>query len=433
MSAPYVLLHTIGQALLDTLDVSVMSDVVVEATPEFAESIWRSWDARADYEQKCRELQALTRLSEDEVEDAADAIVQAMGLAPRGEQTEGIFAYLRLVPAAVRRQCRRPANPLGTSLPAGMPLYGSWDLLPLLPPRMPKFQPGDRPGDVGDWELRELIELSACGEAWKAVNPRLHNRPPVVLHFVTDATAKRCLRKNVAPLLDRILQQGRVPGVVPLQEMHLFAEPPCVQYAYFQAADLASLVRQARETETRVDLFEVADLVRQLAQTLGRLHAAAPAIVHGSLDGSAVLLMNDGSGRRRCLLANLGLGALCAPSGLADGAASPYISPERARGAAARPADDVYALGVLWYQLLEGDLGRPRPGGSSWRRRLVARGMPAPLVELLESCFDDEPAARPADGAALATAIDGCLAACVAAEAGPSAQEVFFAKVDKTC
>lgn len=405
LTAPDVLLQTIGQALVDTLDVSVLSDVVIEATPEFAGSIWKAWDARADYEQKRCELQALAGIDEDAVDDAVDATIVALGLHPRGEQTESVFGYLRLVPAAIRRFCRRPSNPRGTSLPAGLPLYGSWDLLSLLPARLPKFQPGDRPWNIGDWELRELIELTSHGEVWKAINPRQSQRPPVALHFFTDPAARRHVRERMAPLLDRVLMEGRLPGVVPLQALYLFADPPCLQRPYLQAADLTSLVQEARESAAPLEPCAVTDLVLQIAETLGRLHRLHPAIVHRDLRGANILLMTDAAGRRRCLLANLGLGM---PASGED--VNPYTSAEQRHDQPPQPVDDIYALGVLWYQLLEGDLNRPRPGGSSWRRRLAARGMPPALVEVLESCFDDEPAARPADGATLAEQIRRVLA-----------------------
>jgi hypothetical protein len=404
-----VLLHTIGQALVEALDASVLSDVVIKATPEFAESVWKAWDARADCDQKRCDLEALARSKEDQLEDAVDAVLRDLGLGPRSEQTESVFGYLRLVPGAIRRHFRRPGNPLGCTVPAGLPLASGADLLPLLPPRMPTYQPGDRPWNIGDWELRELIELTRQGEVWQAVNPRLPDRPPAALHFFTDRAARRQVR-DMAPLLDRVLMEGRLPGVVPLQEIHLFADPPCLRRPYLQAADLAALVQEARETATPIAPLAVTDLVLQIAETLGRLHTLRPAIVHHSLRASNILLMTDTTGRRRCLLTNVGMGLLAGGADL-GATGDVYASAEQLRDDAPQPGDDIYALGVLWYQLLEGDLQRGRPGGGSWRRRLEARGMSAALVEVLESCFDDDPSARPADGAVLAGQIRRTLAA----------------------
>ena len=69
-----------------------------------------------------------------------------------------------------------------------------------------------------------------------------------------------------------------------------------------------------------------------------------------------------------------------------------YASPQQQRGDAPDPRDDVHALGVIWYQLLTGDLTAGRPGGTRWVRRLAEQGVPPAQVDLLGSCFEDNPA-----------------------------------------
>ena len=44
-----------------------------------------------------------------------------------------------------------------------------------------------------------------------------------------------------------------------------------------------------------------------------------------------------------------------------------YASPEQMRGCPPDLRDDVHALGVIWYQILTGDLSRGQPGGQGWR------------------------------------------------------------------
>jgi Protein tyrosine and serine/threonine kinase len=414
ISPPHGLLDTIGQALLDMLEVSFINEVVIRATPEFADSIWKAWDARADFAQKCRDLHALANIDEENLDDIVDAVVKQLGLAPRGEQTESTIGYLRLIPGTIRRHFRRPANPRGTTMPPGLPLRDGGDILPFLPGRMPRFQSGDRPWGIGDWELRDLVELEDDSEVWKAVNPRLAARPPVSLRFFTSPAAKRHVMGSTATVLDRLVGLGRLRGVVPLQQIHLYADPPCAQYPYLQAADLTSLVKEWQEAATMIDPIEVNDLICQIAHTLSQLHTLEPPIAHGSLRATNVLLMTDPAGRRRCLLANLGLGEWIGGAASKESSRAPLIannrSAERLSEDTLQVRNDVYSFGILWYQLLAGDLTLARPGGSSWRRRLVGHGMPIRLVELLESCFDDDPNARPKDCGVVAAAIRDDLA-----------------------
>src|SRR5205085_8452803 len=98
-----------------------------------------------------------------------------------------------------------------------------------------------------------------------------------------------------------------------------------------------------------------------------------------------------------------GLPAGIMMTAVATGTFTPlYASPQQTSGRAADPRDDVYALGIIWYQMLTGDLNAGRPGGARWRQKATERGMKPELVDLLERCFEEDPDDRPRDGAELA-------------------------------
>ena len=78
-----------------------------------------------------------------------------------------------------------------------------------------------------------------------------------------------------------------------------------------------------------------------------------------------------------------------------------YASPQQMRGDKPDPRDDVYALGVIWYQLLTADLTRPAPTGRRWVDDLRERGMNDAAVDLLSACFESAPADRPDDAGTL--------------------------------
>ena len=86
------------------------------------------------------------------------------------------------------------------------------------------------------------------------------------------------------------------------------------------------------------------------------------------------------------------------------------------------PRDDVHALGVIWYQLLVGDL-TVRPPAES-RDKFADRQVPEAIVRLIGSCISSKAEKRPADAGVLAEEIDElvCHPAATAAAARTSSR-----------
>src|SRR6202011_4403489 len=131
-----------------------------------------------------------------------------------------LTAYLSAVPALLRQLLRRPGDPTGTSLPPGIVLQKAEDLLLFVPPRRPRFQPGDRPTGIGDLDMVELLSIDGVGEVWKARHPYLACQPPVTLKFCTDPALKDWLGQE-AERYNRWLRQGKLPGLVRLTHTYL--------------------------------------------------------------------------------------------------------------------------------------------------------------------------------------------------------------------
>jgi serine/threonine protein kinase len=322
-------------------------------------------------------------------------------------------SYLNQIPGRVQRSLRRPEDPSGRTVPAGLVLRRAEDLKQLLPERMPRFQPGARPVPGTDLVVQELLGVGGFGEVWKAIHQSRPHAPAVALKFCIDETAARTLRKEVE-LLDRVSRQGRHRGIVELRYAHLEGDTPCLEYEYVDGGDLAGLVVDLHRAG-KMSPLNMTRLFLTLAQAVGFAHCIAPPIVHRDLKPTNVLTTRV---ENRVLLKVLdfGIGGIVAEQdkrGAAEtvgqwaqttsaGTCTPlYASPQQRRGAGPDPRDDVYALGVIWYQMLLGDVTKEPPRGGSWKKRLLEQGATPNMLDLLERCLEDDPDDRPADAQVL--------------------------------
>src|SRR5262249_36577493 len=156
-----------------------------------------------------------------------------------------------------------------------------------------------------------------------------------------------------------------------------------------------------------------------VAEIVGYAHRQSPPIIHRDLKPANILVQPAGENKVTFRVADFGIGGVATRQSIAEtrsgaaaglslltsvrGAYTPlYASPQQMRGAPPDQRDDVYALGVIWYQLLTADLTREAPRGGAWVRKLLEKGTPEPFLSLLGSCFEDDPADRPPDAGHLA-------------------------------
>src|SRR3954469_21105322 len=147
----------------------------------------------------------------------------------------------------------------------------------------------------------------------------------------------------------------------------------------------------------------------------GLAHAHDRGLVHRDLKPANILF--DAEGRAKIAdfgIARLDGGGTLTEAGTVLGTAA-YISPEQAAGEPATPASDVYSFGVILFRMLPGRL----PFEAAQPLELVAlhRDSTAPSVSAVradappqlagvaDASLAKDPAARPRDGRALATAL----------------------------
>jgi formylglycine-generating enzyme required for sulfatase activity len=323
-----------------------------------------------------------------------------------------LLNYLRAWPATARQVLRRPSDPTGRTAPEGLRIPKPDDLLIFLPPRVPKRQIGEQ---VDDWRLSEFRSLGECSEVWLGTDPNRPDHPPVALKFVTDAAAalQMAATKNLFLKTFELTDQ---PGVVALRSVYLEADPPCLESAYISGYDLTALLH---EWKWRFDVPKpeaALKVLKRLAEIVGKAHKLG--FVHRDLKPANVLLHPTEGGKFTLWISDFGWGQLAAarevelarggtPRGEQQrlalrGAYTPlYASPQLTRKEPADPRDDVHALGVIWYQLLQRDPHAPPPVGTDWIEELRPAGFTDSQARLLLSCLATRPDKRPADAVAL--------------------------------
>ena len=198
---------------------------------------------------------------------------------------------------------------------------------------------------IGRFELVHRIGAGASGEVWKANDPRLQRTVAIKIPRV------RLPSENE---LSRFLREGRAAAqlkhanIVPVYEVDRDGDTAYIVSALIAGEDLRAWMRHSQPSET-----SAAELCRQLADALQ--HAHQQGVIHRDLKPGNVIIDEFGHPH----IADFGLakwvddGREITLDGQLLGTPA-YMSPEQARGEAAT-ADartDVYALGVLLYELL---------------------------------------------------------------------------------
>lgn len=424
MPIPLNFLKAIAKAIVkyggNAVGFGIAGDLLVDFGFPIVEDIWDAWGKKKQDEELRTEIEAVAQATAKEVIQQGTIFVQEVAGDQPPDFQQVLLTYLTHVPAMIRRSQRRQSDPTGRSVSANRIPRKAEDLLAFLPPKLPRFKPGDRPLPGVDWELETLLGVGGFGEVWKARNPHFDGVAPVALKFCLDSKAKDQLLRHEAVILNQVMRQGKHPGIVHLLHTYLSADPPCLAYEYIEDGDLAGIIK---ERKPKADT--AAKIMLRLAEIVGFAHHLNPPVVHRDLKPANILVRQNTDKKIMLKVADFGIGGLAASQAIGEasrgtnrgkyllsalqGAYTPlYASPQQMRGDAPDPRDDVFSLGVIWYQMLTGNLVTGRPGGRRWRDKL-ADAVPSKILDLLETCFEDDPNDRPVNAAVMSNSLGSLL------------------------
>lgn len=255
--------------------------------------------------------------------------------------------------------------------------------------------------------LREALAARRGSEVWLAEHGK--TREKRVYKFALDGERLRSLKREATLL--RVLQEGAGDGgaFVGLLDWN-FEQPPYFLECQYAGLDLDAWCAEhldALDEPARIALFlQIADAVAA-AHALGVLHKdlkPANVLIEGAPPQPRARLTDFGSGRmldpdRLEQLGITRMGLTVTENLAADShSGTPlYLAPEIFAGQTPTVQSDVYALGILLYQLLSGRLRQPMAPG--WEQSIAD-----PLLrEDLQRATDGNPALRLASAAELAT------------------------------
>lgn len=240
---------------------------------------------------------------------------------------------------------------------------------------------GLRTGDIvpgrDQWRLSRPLENSGSSEVWIGTNPK--TREQRVFKFASDSLRLKGLKREIT--VSRFLREslGERPEFVKLLEWNL-EQPPYFLESEYAGANLAEWV------EEQGGLSAVPFPIRlQLLTDITKAVAAAHGIgvLHKDLKPANILVVSAATGQCwQIKIADFGSASLFDPSRLQalgitnlgfthhlPDAAGPltgtlmYLAPEVLAGQAPNASSDVYALGVLLYQVMVGDFRKPLAPG----------------------------------------------------------------------
>jgi formylglycine-generating enzyme required for sulfatase activity/predicted Ser/Thr protein kinase len=285
-------------------------------------------------------------------------------------------------------------------------------LAPGAPPPDDDLRPGMK---VGAYRIERLLGRGGMGTVYLAHDTTLHR--PVALKVIEspgdrEATRSRVLReaRNAAAL--------NHAGICTIHEVGDDGGRAFIAMEYVEGRTLRDRLDDGPLPPDEALLCGL-----QIADALAYAHAHG--VVHRDLKAANAIVTEDGrlklvdfglARRTDPLLAGATTTASLVPAGTVAG--TPYaMAPEQVRGEAADPRSDVWAFGVLLYEMVTGSV--PFTGASvgevfsailAAAPRPLPDRVPAELRALIERCLQKDAARRYASGADLRADLDRCRA-----------------------
>jgi len=293
-----------------------------------------------------------------------------------------------------------------------------------------RFAPGEMLGER--YRIIGLLGRGGMGEVYRADDLKLGQA--VALKFLPESPAAPGQADSDSTALAerfraevRNARQVSHPNVCRVYDIGEIEGRPFLSMEYVDGEDLATLLKRIG----RLPPAKALEIARQLCAGLAAAHDKG--VLHRDLKPSNIML--DGQGRARITDFGLAVRGDESDEGRIIGTPA-YMSPEQLAGRAATVKSDLYALGLVLYEIFTGKKAFEAATLAEWKRKHAQEPPTAPTSHLADvdpavervilRCLEKDPRQRPASALAVAAALPGGdpLAAALAAGETPSPELV---------
>jgi predicted Ser/Thr protein kinase len=262
-----------------------------------------------------------------------------------------------------------------------------------------------------------LVGRGGMGEVYRAIDLKLNH--PVALKFLPESTASnpRLLERFHGEV--RIARQVSHPNVCRVYDIGDVDGASYISMEYVDGEDLGSLLRRIG----RLPGDKAIEIARKLCAGLAAAHAKG--VLHRDLKPSNIMI----DGRGQVLILDFGLAAI---ANQVEGAevrngTPAYMAPEQLAGREVTERSDIYALGLVLYEIFTGQRAfmiadrKVTPSAAS-----AVKDIDPVMERVITRCLEPDAAKRPQSALALARMLPGGdpLAEALAAGDTPSPEMV---------
>jgi len=279
---------------------------------------------------------------------------------------------------------------------------------------------------AGRYRIISLLGRGGMGEVYRATDLTLSQ--PVALKFLPDSGPDHLRALERFHNEVRIARQVSHPNVCRVYDVGEADGMPYISMEYVDGEDLASLLQRIG----RLPADKALEIARKICAGVAAAHDKG--VIHRDLKPANIMLDRRGN----VVVMDFGLAAVADQlRGAEARSGTPaYMAPEQLRGEQVTARSDIYALGMVLYEIFTGkraydaasmaELIRLQERAQIASMSSIAAEIDPAVEKAIRRCLDPDPAKRPASALLVAAALPGGdpLAAALAAGETPSPELV---------